>query len=84
MNQKIEVNSLEFEALMNLDKTIRMAIAIPSTGEFLVGAIHALDAVRKKEGLPIPEAIPASFESGESPSGVSELARSLISRVMKS
>ena len=43
------VSAFEYEALLNVEKMVRLAMSKPATGEFLVGAILALDAVRKTE-----------------------------------
>lgn len=78
------VSSLEYEALLNLDKMIRMAMSVPNTGEFLVTAIQALDQVRVDQGLPIPQAVkPREPESEESRPQVSQLAAGLIKRAME-
>jgi len=76
------VSALEYEGLMQLDRAIRMAVAIPNTGAFLVSAIAALDTVREEQGLPIPEPVE---QQRIQPAGtqVSELAGALIQRAMK-
>lgn len=79
-------SELEYEALLNLDRMIRLAMAIPNTGEFLVGALHALDNVRTDQGLPIPEAVgtPKHIKiPTQGPGDVSALAGALIRRAME-
>lgn len=43
------VSAMEYEALLNVEKMVRLAMTRPQTGEFLVGALLALDTVRKTE-----------------------------------
>jgi hypothetical protein len=80
MSKEILVNALEFEALISLDKMIRISMSVPNTGDMLVGAIQALDHVRRDEGIAIPESPQAPAPKL---AAVSELAASLISRAMK-
>ena len=49
----INVSVMEFEGLKNLETVIRVALVNPGTGEFIAGALQALDAVRR-EGANIP------------------------------
>lgn len=77
------VSSLEYEALVNLDKMVRLAISVPGTGEFLVTAIQALDQVRIDQDLPIPEAVaPREKPTEHKKAEVSQLAASPIRRAM--
>lgn len=43
------VSAMEYAALLNVEKMVRLAMEQPSTGEFLVGAMQALDTVRRVE-----------------------------------
>ena len=43
------VSAMEYEALLNVEKMVRLAMSQPKTGEFLVAAIVALDTVRTTE-----------------------------------
>ena len=43
------VSAMEWEALLNVERMVRLAMSKPATGEFLVAAIQALDAVRSDE-----------------------------------
>ena len=45
----IEVSALEYEALKNIDKMVRVAMANAGAAEVLVAAIQALDAVRRAD-----------------------------------
>lgn len=77
------VSALEYEALLNVDKMIRLAMSVPNTGEFLVTAIQALDQVRRDQGLAIPEsAMPREEPVEEARPQVSALAAGLIKRAM--
>ena len=69
------VSEQEYAALLNLDRMVRQAMAIPGTAELLVGALHALDHVRDMEGLPKP--------GSGNPIVASNLAKALIDRVSK-
>lgn len=80
MSNKIYVSEMEYEALVNLDKMIRIAMSVPSTGDMLIGAIQALDHVRMDEGIAIPESTPVETEPLIT--GVSDLAAALIKRSM--
>ena len=77
-------SAMEYEALINLDKMIRLAMAIPNTSGFLVSAIQALDQIRIDQGLPIPEKVTAPPPPPEShnKAEVSALAGALIKRAM--
>jgi hypothetical protein len=77
------VSALELEALYNLDKMIRLAMARPNMGEFLAAAIQALDQVRIDQGLPMPEPIPPQSQNVNGRRAEpSQLATSLIKRAM--
>jgi len=80
-----EVNALEYEALLNLDRMVRLAMTTPNTGEFLVVALQALDKVRLDEGLTIPENPPEIVQPEPIPLNpkVSSLAAALIERAKK-
>ena len=47
--EKMLVSAAEYAALLNVDQMVRVAMTAPDSGEFLAGAIMALDAVRKAE-----------------------------------
>lgn len=74
-------SALEYEALIQLDKMIRLAMAVPNTSGFLVSAIQALDQVRHDQGLPIPEAVTSPPEPPDN-AQVSALTGALIKRAM--
>lgn len=77
------VSALEHEALQNLDKMIRLAMAIQNTSGFLVSALQALDQIRIDQGLPIPEKVTAPPPPPENhPANVSGLASAMIKRAM--
>lgn len=77
------VSALEYEALLNLDRIIRVAMSQPGVAEFIVTALHSLDAVRKDEGLPTPPiAPPAPTANPHDVRQVSGLAQALIKRAM--
>lgn len=76
------VSALEYHALIELDRLIRMAMVIPDAGPFLAVAIQSLDQVRRDQGLPIPAPVEAPQERINPE--VSALAGSLIKRAMKS
>jgi len=80
--EKIPVSVLEFQALLNLESMIRMAMISPSSGEFIAVAIQALDAVRKDESIVRPKVLPPMNRPAPQ-SNVSDLASNLISRAMK-
>lgn len=79
--QMISVPVLEYVALQNLDKAVRVCMANPNAGEFLVEAVQALNAVRRdlgiEENAPLPQ-----VERKVSPL-VSDLAKGLIERAME-
>jgi len=75
------VSALEYEGLLQLDRMIRLAMAIPNTGEFLASAMAALDAVRTDQGLPIPDPVEVQRIQPVTPQ-VSALAGALIKRAM--
>jgi hypothetical protein len=79
--QMIYVNVLEYVALRNLDKAVRVCMANPNAGEFLVEAVQALNAVRHdlgiEENAPLPQ-----VERKASPL-VTDLATALIERAME-
>lgn len=79
--QQTLVSSLEYEALLNQDRMIRLAMSAPNTGQFLVTAIEALDTVRRDQGLSIPEAV--TPQVAEKSVIVSDLASGLIRRAMR-
>lgn len=77
------VSALEYEALLNLDRIIRVAMSQPGAAEFLVVAIHSLDQVRRDEGLDTPPiAPPAVAGNPHDVRQVSGLAQALIKRAM--
>jgi len=81
---KREVSALEYEALLNLDKVLRIAMIRPQTGTFIAVAVQALDQVRKDEGIPGPDlVVPADPHEGGDVRQVSGLAQALIKRAMK-
>lgn len=77
-------SEMEYLALLELDRVIRIAMAVPNTGEFLAVAIQALDNVRSDQGLPGPQPIEAAPQH-EHKSGpeASDLAKKLIGRAMR-
>ena len=77
------VSKLEYAALLDLDRMIRLAMNMPGAGEFLVAAIQALDTVRREEGLPIPDNFTPPPSPQESAPEVSKLAAGLIRKAMK-
>lgn len=80
---KREVSALEYEALLNLDKVLRIAMIRPKTGEFIAVAIQALDKVREDEGIEGPNlVVPADPNEGGDVRQVSGLAQALIKRAM--
>lgn len=97
--QMISVPSLEYVALRNLDKAVRVCMANPSAGEFLVEAFQALNAVRRDLGIeespaleftmapgyPIGqlEANESNMERQATTPQVSALAKGLIERAME-
>jgi hypothetical protein len=44
------VSAMEYEALLNVERMLRVALVKPNVGDILVGALLALDKVRKTEG----------------------------------
>lgn len=70
---KIEVSSLEFEALKHLESMVRMAMTQPEAAEFVVVAIQALDAVRREES-------PALLRSPHQPS---DMVQDVIRKAMQ-
>ena len=80
---KREVSALEYEALLNLDKVLRIAMIRPKTGEFIAVAIQALDQVRRDEGLETPPIAPPMVPgNAHDVRQVSGLAQALIKRAM--
>lgn len=78
------VSALEYEALLNLDRIIRVAMSQPGVAEFIVTALHSLDAVRRDEGLETPPiAPPAATANPHDVRQVSGLAQALIKRAME-
>jgi len=45
----VEVSALEHDGLLNLEKVIRAALKNPDLGEFIAGALMALESVRREE-----------------------------------
>ena len=80
--EKMPVSVLEFQALLNLESMIRMAMISPSSGEFIVVAIQALDSVRKDERIVRPKVLPPISRPAPQ-SNVSDLASNLILKAMK-
>lgn len=76
-------SEMEYLALLELDRVIRIAMSVPNTGEFLVIALQALDQVRVDQGLPIPQKIENSSPPVRSGQEASDLAKKLIGRAMK-
>lgn len=80
------VSAMEYEALLNLDRVLRVAMSVPGTGEFLATALEALDQVRMDQGLPIPDAVkprePAESAVQRPTAQVSALAAGLIRKAM--
>ena len=74
MPKQVTVSALEHEGLLNLEKVIRAALKNPNLGEFIAGALFALEAVRREEAgdLAAPQI-----------SGASTLATALIERAKK-
>ena len=54
MTENVQPHPLEYAALLTLEQVIRIAITVPSTGEFIVTALAALDQVRKEHGITPP------------------------------
>lgn len=71
MPTKITVSALEHEGLLQLEKVIRAALKNPDLGEFIAGALFALEAVRRDE---------AGDTAAPVISGASTLANALIAR----
>ena len=69
-----QISALEIEGLLNLESVIRAAMKNPNIGEFIVGALAALDAVRRVE---------AGDTAAPVISGASTLANALIERSMR-
>lgn len=82
---KREVSALEYEALLNLDRIIRVAMVQPGAAEFLVTSIQALDQVRKDEGIEIPALVkkPIPPKNPHDVREVSALARAMIKKAME-
>lgn len=72
--KQITVSALEHEALLNLEKVLRVALKNPDTGEFIAGALQALDAVRREE---------AGDVAGPQIVAASSIATALIERSMR-
>jgi hypothetical protein len=70
---------MEYEALLNVERMVRLAMAKPATGEFLVGAMQALDAVRRDE----KRAEPVVAEEPRPSPVVVAVANALIDKVRK-
>ncbi len=75
---QLVVNKYEYVALIELDKMVRLAMGVPNTAEFLVSAMHAVDAIRREYGMEIPP-VPRQPEHMTA-SRVSGLAQGLIRR----
>lgn len=78
----MEVNALEYEALLHLEKMVRIAFINPETGEFIAVAVHALDQIRREEGIQAPALERPKPQPGD-PGQVSALAAALIKRAME-
>lgn len=74
MTTQITISALEYEALKNVDRMVRIAMSKPSAAEGLVAAIQALDAVRRDEAGDTAAPIIAN---------ASDVAASLIERSMQ-
>lgn len=70
----VTVSALEFEGLKNLEQVVRIALKNQGTGEFIVGALRALDAIRRDE---------AGDAAAPVISSASTLASDLIQRSMR-
>jgi hypothetical protein len=77
--QKITVSALEYAALCDVDKMVRVCLVSPAAGEMLVGAIKALDMVREDEGIKTEEVKPLAPKLAP----VSALASALIERAKR-
>jgi hypothetical protein len=51
MSKQITVSALEYVALCNVAKLVKIAMHSPNVGDLLVGALQVLDAVREDEGI---------------------------------
>jgi hypothetical protein len=49
--EMVKVPALEFEALVNIENVIRIAMVNPAAAEVIVAALHALDTVRSELGI---------------------------------
>jgi len=76
--KKLNVSAMEYQALLNVDKMVRIAMTNPAAGEFLVMAIMALDNVRRDEGIEVPEAESPHFENEQPVSTVIQVTQDLI------
>jgi hypothetical protein len=81
---KIEVVAMEYEALKNLDQMVRLAMVNAAAAEFVAGAIQALDAVRRENGLECPASPVVTYGSSDrNDVGISDLAGNILKRVME-
>lgn len=76
------VSALEYEALLNLDRMIRIAMVQPAAGEFVAVAVQALDKVRADEGIDVA-ALERPKENPHDVREVSALAQALIKKAME-
>lgn len=78
------ISSMEYEALLTVDRMVRLCMDVEGTAGFLVSALQALDQVRTDQGLPIPEKFTAPPPPPETHKKleVSPLAGALIKRVI--
>lgn len=77
------VSALEYEALLNLDRIVRVAMSQPGAAEFIVTAIQSLDQVRRDEGIDTPPIAPPASQNPHDVRQVSALAQAMIKRAMQ-
>ena len=75
------VLALEYEALLNLERILRVALVSPDAGEFIVVAIQSLDQVRRDEGIEVAALVRAPADPHDVRE-VSGLAQALIKKAM--
>jgi hypothetical protein len=76
------VSALEYAALLELDKLVRLAMVRPGAAEALVVCLQSLDAIRREEGLAASPVFSAP-EPAHDQAEVSALAAGLIRRAMQ-
>jgi hypothetical protein len=72
---------MEYQALLNVEQMIRVAMIQPDAGEFLVVAIQSLDQVRRDEGIEVAALVRAPADPHDVRE-VSGLAQALIKKAM--